>query len=340
MRLDAQPWSFNKAWRKLGKHLIWLVIAFWTGGAFVLYWHDAPTVAKGWFTGEAPLTAYFFAGILTFTTYFLAGWMREQVCTYMCPWPRIQGALTDENALNVTYRFDRGEPRGPHRKNESWEGRGDCIDCKQCVQVCPMGIDIRDGAQLECIHCALCIDACDDIMKKIGRPTGLIAYDTDVAVADRAAGRKPTYKIFRVRTILYAALMLIIASMVGFGYFNKSTFEVNVLKDRSPPFVRLSSGDIRNGYTLKLVNKAASNRHVAIEIEGLDGATLQMVGLETEEDGIVELDLNGHGVSRFRMLVTRRSDDTSPRVDYTVLVRDTETGEVEDAAAVFVQGAN
>ena len=107
MRLDAQPWSFNKAWRKLGKHLVWLIIAFWTGGAFILYWHDAPTVAKGWFTGQAPMTAYFFAGILTFTTYFLAGWMREQVCTYMCPWPRIQGALTDENALNVTYRYDR-----------------------------------------------------------------------------------------------------------------------------------------------------------------------------------------------------------------------------------------
>nr|WP_321441035.1 cytochrome c oxidase accessory protein CcoG [uncultured Hyphomonas sp.] len=340
MRLDAQPWSFNKAWRKLGKHLIWLIIAFWTGGAFVLYWHDAPTVAKGWFTGEAPLTAYFFAGILTFTTYFLAGWMREQVCTYMCPWPRIQGALTDENALNVTYRFDRGEPRGPHRKNESWEGRGDCIDCKQCVQVCPMGIDIRDGAQLECIHCALCIDACDDIMKKIGRPTGLIAYDTDVAVADRAAGRKPTYKIFRVRTILYATLMLIIASMVGFGYFNKSTFEVNVLKDRSPPFVRLSSGDIRNGYTLKLVNKASGRRHVAVEIEGLDGASLQMIGLETEENGVVELDLGSHRVERFRMLVTRAPEGTAPRVDYTVIVRDTETGEAEDAAAVFVQGEN
>ena len=203
-----------------------------------------------------------------------------------------------------------------------------------------MGIDIRDGAQLECIHCALCIDACDDIMKKIGRPTGLIAYDTDVAVADRAAGRKPTYKIFRVRTILYATLMLIIASMVGFGYFNKSTFEVNVLKDRSPPFVRLSNGDIRNGYTLKLVNKASGRRHVAIELEGLDGATLQMVGLETEEDGSVELDLGAHGVDRFRMLITRAPEGTDPRLNYTVLVRDTETGEVEDAAAVFVQGGN
>lgn len=250
------------------------------------------------------------------------------------------GALTDENALNVTYRYDRGEPRGPHRKGESWEGRGDCIDCKQCVQVCPMGIDIRDGAQLECIHCALCIDACDDMMKKIGRPIGLIAYDTDVAVAARIAGKKPVYKIFRPRTLLYMALLVIIGSMVGFGYFNKSSFEVNVLKDRSPPFVRLSDGDVRNGYTLKLVNKSSTARHVSIEIEGLDGASLQMIGLETEDDGTVELDLGAHGVNRFRMLVTRRTSDPAPRADFTVLVKDTATGEVEDSAAVFVQGAD
>ncbi|MCA8902365.1 MAG: 4Fe-4S dicluster domain-containing protein, partial [Hyphomonas sp.] len=295
--------------------------------------------AKGWFTGEAPLTAYFFAGILTFTTYFLAGWMREQVCTYMCPWPRIQGALTDENALNVTYRYDRGEPRGPHRKGESWEGRGDCIDCKQCVQVCPMGIDIRDGAQLECIHCALCIDACDDIMKKIGRPTGLIAYDTDVAVAARAAGQKPKYNILRPRTLLYATLMLAITALVGFGYFNKSTLEVNVLKDRSPPFVRLSTGDIRNGYTLKLVNKTATTRDIIVTLEGLDNANVQVVGLEDTENGPIELNLGAHGVDRFRMLVTRPGGDAQPRVTFTVNVTDVETGEVETSPAVFVQGA-
>jgi cytochrome c oxidase accessory protein FixG len=201
MRLDAAGWSANKAFRKTGKHLVWILIAFVTGGAFILYWHDAPTIMRTFFTGEAPLTAYFFAGLLTFTTYILAGTMREQVCIYLCPWPRIQGALTDEHALNVTYRFDRGEPRAPLRKGESWDGRGDCIDCKQCVQVCPMGIDIRDGAQLECIHCGLCIDACDEMMKKIGRPAHLIFYDTDTAVAARAAGHTPEYRFLRARTL-------------------------------------------------------------------------------------------------------------------------------------------
>ncbi|WP_290927812.1 cytochrome c oxidase accessory protein CcoG, partial [Hyphomonas sp. UBA1472] len=209
MRLDKAPWTANKIARKLGKHAVWLVIAFWTGGAFILYWHDAPTVAAGWFTGDAPLTAYWFAGILTLTTYFLAGTMREQVCTYMCPWPRIQGALTDEQALNVTYRYDRGEPRGPKRKSESWDDRGDCIDCNQCVQVCPMGIDIRDGEQLECIHCALCIDACDEIMAKVDRPKGLIAYDTQIAVAARNEGLiPPKHKLIRARTVVYAVVML------------------------------------------------------------------------------------------------------------------------------------
>jgi cytochrome c oxidase accessory protein FixG len=219
-----------------------------------------PTIARTFFTGEAPLTAYFFAGVLTFTTYMLAGTMREQVCTYLCPWPRIQGALTDEHALNVTYRYDRGEPRAPHRKDESWEGRGDCIDCKQCVQVCPMGIDIRDGAQLECIHCALCIDACDDIMRKVGRPTGLIAYDTDKAVSLRASGEKAQYKLIRTRTVLYTVLIALIGALMLWGYTSKSTYEFSVLKDRSPPFIRLSDGRVRNGYTLKLVNKSTTIR--------------------------------------------------------------------------------
>ncbi|MEH6410701.1 MAG: cytochrome c oxidase accessory protein CcoG, partial [Hyphomonas sp.] len=272
MRLDKAAWSFNKAARKIGKHVVWLIIAFLTGGVWVLYWHDAPTIARTFFTGEAPLTAYFFAGILTLTTYFLAGWMREQVCTYMCPWPRIQGALTDDYALNVTYRYDRGEPRGALRKDQGFEGRGDCIDCKQCVQVCPMGIDIRDGAQLECIHCALCIDACDEIMKRVDRPTGLIAYDTDLAVAARAAGQKPTYKLIRARTVLYAFLMLAISGLILFGLANKPTFQVNVLKDRSPPFVQLAGGEVRNGYTLKLINKATTTRETVISISGIPGA--------------------------------------------------------------------
>lgn len=340
MRLDHAPMSLNKAWRKTGKHIVWLLIAFLTGGAFILYWHDAPTIARTFFIGEAPMTAYFFAGILTFTTYALAGTMREQVCTYLCPWPRIQGALTDEHALNVTYRHDRGEPRGLLRKDEGFDGRGDCIDCKQCVQVCPMGIDIRDGAQLECIHCALCIDACDDIMRKVDRPTGLIAYDTDTAVATRAAGGKPRYSLLRTRTVLYAILIALISALMLWGYTSKSTYEFSVLKDRSPPFIRLSDGRIRNGYTLKLVNKSNQPERVAILMEGPEGSHFEIIGLGTALSGeSLEMTAAAHGVGRYRMLVTAPAGYDGGRDLLTVRIIDQVSGEIAEARPPFTTGA-
>ncbi|MCI4644571.1 MAG: cytochrome c oxidase accessory protein CcoG [Hyphomonadaceae bacterium] len=328
MRLDKAPLSANKLSRKLGKHAVWLLISFVTGGAFILYWHDAPTIARTFFTGEAPLSAYWFAGILTLTTYFLAGTMREQVCTYMCPWPRIQGALTDEHALNVTYRFARGEPRAPMRKDTDWSTRGDCIACNQCVQVCPMGIDIRDGAQLECIHCALCIDACDQMMDKVGRPRGLIAYDTDAAMDAVAHGQKPKYKLLRARTVLYAALMVFIAGLMTFGLSTRASFEINTLKDRSPPFVRLSDGSLRNGYTLKLVNKTGDDREMRIETSGLAGAGLEIIGLEAEgEPNVFLLPVAANGVDRFKLYVTVPPDTVRRQAHITFTVTDTETGE-------------
>ena len=334
MRLDRAPWSFNKAWRKFGKHTIWLVIAFWTGGAFILYWHDAPTVAQGWFTGEAPLSAYWFAAILTLTTYFLAGWMREQVCTYMCPWPRIQGALTDEHALNVTYRYDRGEPRGPKRKSESWDERGDCIDCDQCVQVCPVGIDIRNGPQLECIHCALCIDACDQMMAKIGRPTGLIAYDTDIAVAARAAKETPPkYRILRARTLLYVVLIAAIGGLMVWGLATKATLEANVLKDRSPPFVQLSDGRVQNGYTLKLVNKISEPRVMRVSIAGPEGLAFTVIGFDHDDAAPIELPVAAHGVDRYRILISAPAG--APQRQITISVEDIETGETDTNRASF-----
>ncbi len=334
MRLDNAPWSFNKAWRKLGKHTIWLVIAFWTGGAFILYWHDAPTVAQGWFTGEAPLSAYWFAAILTLTTYFLAGWMREQVCTYMCPWPRIQGALTDEHALNVTYRYDRGEPRGPKRKSESWDERGDCIDCDQCVQVCPVGIDIRNGPQLECIHCALCIDACDQMMAKIGRPTGLIAYDTDIAVAARAAKETPPkYRILRARTLLYVFLIAAIGGLMVWGLATKATLEANVLKDRSPPFVQLSDGRVQNGYTLKLVNKISEPRVMRVNISGPEGLAFTVIGFEHDDASPIDLPVAAYGVDRYRILISAPAGASQRQI--TISVEDIETGETDTNRASF-----
>lgn len=303
MMRDKGPWNVDKVWRKGAKHAVWLLVSFATGGAFILYWHDAPTIAETFFTGQAPATAYVFAILLTATTYALAGTMREQVCTYMCPWPRIQGALVDKDTMSVTYRSDRGEPRGPHKKNESWEGRGDCIDCKQCVVVCPMGIDIRNGAQLECIQCALCIDACDAIMKKVGRPTGLIAYDTDENVLLRTAKEKArAFRPIRARTTLYLVVFLITAGLMVFGLSTRTTLEFSALKDRSLPYVQLSTGEIRNTYTMKVANKQREVRTFSLSVEGISDAKLEVIG---------EADMVGHGlklepgaVESYRVLVT------------------------------------
>jgi cytochrome c oxidase accessory protein FixG len=278
MKLDADKWSFNKAWRKLGKHAAWLVIGFSTGGAWIFYFHDAPSLISTFWIGQAPMTAYVSAGVLTLTTYALAGTMREQVCTYMCPWPRIQGAMLDGHSLQVTYRSDRGEPRGPHKKDESWEGRGDCIDCNQCVVVCPMGIDIRDGAQIECINCGLCVDACDEIMVRVGRPKGLIAYDTDEAVLARKQHQKPTYPLIRTRTIYYGVALALVSGLMLWGFSTRSPVVFEVLRDRNPTFVRLHDGSVRNGYTLKIDNRSFERRAFQISLTGLAGDTLQTPG--------------------------------------------------------------
>jgi len=304
MKLDKAPMSFNKAWRKTGKHIVWLMVSFATGGVFILYWHDAPTLAQTFFTGHAEATAYVFAAILTFTTYALAGTMREQVCTYMCPWPRIQSALIDKDTLTVTYRSERGDPRGAHKKGDTWEGRGDCIDCKQCVVVCPMGIDIRQGPQLECINCGLCIDACNGVMKKIGRPSNLIAYDTDENVVRRWMKQAASpFRPLRPRVALYAVVFLITAGVMTAGLISRTDFEASLLKDRTLPFIRLSTGEVRNTYTLKVANKLHVARDLDLAVEGVAGAHVEIVG-EQDNGAGVRLPTQPDGIDRYRVLVT------------------------------------
>ncbi len=195
MQGDKHYWTFTHLRKVALKHFLWIMIAWWTGGAWVLYFADAPTLVKELATFQAPFLAYLWIGILTATTYVFAGHAREQMCIYMCPWPRIQAALTDEWALNVTYRRDRGEPRMSVKKADAARAHGapagDCVDCHQCINVCPTGVDIRNGIQLGCIQCGLCIDACDNVMSEIGRPKGLIGYDTDINMQRRREGKPP-----------------------------------------------------------------------------------------------------------------------------------------------------
>jgi cytochrome c oxidase accessory protein FixG len=337
IKLDRAPWSADKAWRKIGKHGVWLLIAAATGGAWILYFHDAFDLLHDFFTGQAPLTSYIFFGVLTFTTYTLAGTMREQVCTYMCPWPRIQAALTDEEALNVTYRVDRGEPRGPHKKNESWAGRGDCIDCKACVAACPMGIDIREGAQLECIGCALCIDACDEIMVKIDRPKGLIAYDTDLNIQRRMKGEKPRFNFLRPRVVLYAALIVGVAGLMVFGLASRAELELNTGRDRNPNYVTLSDGTVRNGYTITVLNKANTPRtlEVAAHSDPLMGMRIIGAREETPTRVTVGPDMT-QDYRVFLSLPEAGVDGPSEAVRFTVI--DIETGETAASESVFQTG--
>lgn len=302
MRLDAAPTSFNKLWRKAGKHAVWIGVAFGTGGAWIFYFHDAPQLIRTFWVGTAPMTAYVSCAILTFTTYVFAGHMREQVCTYMCPWPRIQGAMLDEQSFQVTYRSDRGEPRGPHKKAESWEGRGDCIDCNQCVVVCPMGIDIRNGAQLECINCGLCIDACNEVMEKVDRPRGLIAYDTDAAVAARSCGQKPQHRLIRPRTLYYGVALLIVSGLMIWGFSTRKTLDVHALRDRNPASVRLHDGAVRNGYTLKIANHGFETATVEIRYGGVPGAILRSPGRPESDPLTLQVDPNR--VTSVRVFVT------------------------------------
>ncbi len=308
LRRDQQGWTAENLARAAAKHFLWLMVAWWTGGAWVLYFADAPTLVKDLATLQAPLVAYAWIGILTFTTYSLAGHMREQVCLYMCPWPRIQASLTDEHALNVTYRYDRGEPRGSVKKaaalRHKGEPAGDCIDCLQCVNVCPGGVDIRDGASLGCFQCGLCIDACDSVMAKIGRPKGLIAYDTDVNIKRRQAGLPPIFRIVRVRTVLYVAIIAIVAGLMLYTLATRHAEGLAIIHDRNPIFVRLSDGAIRNAYTVRLLNKSREQRRFLLTTEGLADGLIEVVGDTQSPMGYPRVEIGPDQTREVRVLVT------------------------------------
>jgi len=311
MKLDASPMSFNKFWRKGGKHLTWLVIGFSTGGAWIFYFHDAPSLLKSFWIGQAPATAYVFCVMLTLTTYIFAGLMREQVCTYMCPWPRIQGSMLDQHSLQVTYRRDRGETRGPHKKGASWEGRGDCVDCNACVVACPMGIDIRNGSQLECINCGLCIDACDEIMVRVERPKGLIAFDTDAAVVARENHQSPVYRLVRPRTLYYGVALALVSGLMLWGLTHRSTVDVHVLRDRNPTFVTLHDGSIRNGYTVKIANRTFKSGTAQIRFDGVKGVRLKTPGEPVDRE-VLTAEVPANEIRAVRIFVTAPADDERP----------------------------
>nr|WP_321458412.1 cytochrome c oxidase accessory protein CcoG [uncultured Cohaesibacter sp.] len=341
MKADRQPMSAKRFGKLISKHVIWLMIAWWTGGAWVLYFADAPTLVKELAFGQAPMVAYVWIGILTATTYIMAGHMREQVCVYMCPWPRIQAALTDEWALNVTYRKDRGEPRGSLKKMKARAAEGlpagDCVDCGQCVAVCPTGIDIRDGAQLACIQCGLCIDACDSVMEKIGKPRGLVDYDTDINIQRHLEGKDSIYRFIRPRTIIYIAMISLVSGLMLYTLANRQLVDLNVLHDRNPLFVKLSDGSIRNGYTIRLINKASTHRDFEMSLVGVpEGFSMKAVGIESDNPRSMVIPIDQDITKELRVQVfapPKAKLDKSQSIGFNV--RDTETGEAQLVSDYF-----
>jgi len=339
LQRDAGGWTFERMARAGTKHFLWLMVAWWTGGAWVLYFADAPSLVRDLATFHAPFIAYAWIGILTVTTYFLAGHMREQVCLYMCPWPRIQAALTDEHALNVTYRYDRGEPRGSVKKSavlrEQGLPAGDCVDCHQCVYVCPTGIDIRDGANLGCIQCGLCIDACDNIMEKIGRPQRLIAYDTDLNIKRRQRGENSIYNIVRARTVLYAALIVVVGGAMLLTLAMRHSEAISVIHDRNPLFVRLADGAVRNAYTVRIINKRRETREFTLSVAGLSGIFVEVVGASRDAANRPVIDIGPDQTREVRVLLTDYNDPVPTSTPISFHIHDVVTGERASAADHF-----
>ncbi|MFV0369384.1 MAG: cytochrome c oxidase accessory protein CcoG [Hyphomicrobiaceae bacterium] len=342
IRLDKEPWTASKIYKKVMTHLSWILISAATGGAFILYFRDAPTLTSEFFTGQAPLPSYAFFAMLTGFTYLLGGIAREQVCIYMCPWPRIQGAMLDADSLLVTYRDFRGEPRGPKRKTQSWDDRGDCIDCNACVAVCPMGIDIRDGAQLECIQCALCIDACNGIMDKIDKPHGLIAYDTYRSIQSEKKGGGLKLNIIRPRTLLYTGLIAFVGAIVLFALVSKTVLELNVIPERNPLFVQLSSGGVRNTYEVKILNKRYEPHTFALAVKGLEGARLSILG---QEDAVEpKITVVPDDLREVRAYVTlpqsERAKHPGEKVPFSFIVTDKDDGTQTVRSTIFRKPLN
>ena len=283
LRLHHQAWNAEKVRKRAVKWTVWLVIGLATGGAWVFYFTDAPTLLRDLLAGQAHPVAYITMAILTLTTFVFGGFAREQICIYACPWPRIQAAMVDEETLTIGYRDWRGEPRG----KQTVAGSGDCIDCMACVNVCPMVIDIRDGQQMACITCGLCIDACNDVMDRIGKPRDLIGYLalTDEVLERAGQPAKSVWShVFRARTVLYTVLWGGVGVGLIVALFLRLPIDVNVTPVRNPTYVTLSDGSIRNAYDLRLRNMqgtdaqftitVTSGARVETTLEGLTGLTV------------------------------------------------------------------
>jgi cytochrome c oxidase accessory protein FixG len=331
IRLDREPWHVRKAGLKAAKHAIWLAIALWTGFTFVGYftpirelWSEVLTLAAGpWET--------FWILFYGFATYGNAGWMREQVCTYMCPYARFQSAMFDRDTLVITYDRERGEPRGARPRNAANPALGDCVNCGVCVQVCPTGIDIRDGLQYQCIGCAACIDGCDQVMDRVGFARGLIRYSTQNALEKKLSRPQLLARTLRPRVLVYSAILWAVVIGTVIGLYVRVPLKVDVIRDRSILSREVAGGDIENVYRLMIMNPSESERVFDIEATGLptihiEGETHVKVG--ATESRLVPLRVRVHvaagsvapGQHPIHFLVHAHDDPSAYRLEKSVFI--------------------
>lgn len=272
LKLEKQAWTAEKITKRTLKHAIWIIFSLWTGFTFVGWFTPITELWQETITNTLGPWEIFWIFFYGFATYGNAGWFREQMCIYACPYARFQSVMFDKDTLLIAYDEKRGEPRGARKKTGSSaeQDLGSCIDCKLCVQVCPTGIDIRDGLQYQCITCAACIDICDEVMDKMNYPRGLIKYTTENALA----GKKTD--IFRPRILVYGGLLLGITLAMFYGLATRIPLEMDVIRDRNSLFVENDEGLIENVYTLRILNMQENDERYKIEIQGLEGASLQL----------------------------------------------------------------
>ena len=335
--LDKAPWSANKLWRKAGKQICWILISILAGFGFIGFFDDVHLLLRDLLTGEAGVSAYAAMAVIGGCCYLLAGFAREDVCIYMCPYSRFQSAMFDEHSMIVSYESWRGEPRGPVRgagrgrpAEQLFAGRGHCIDCRMCVQVCPTGIDIRDGSQLACIGCALCVDACNSMMDRVGLPRGLVSYDSSFNQQARAAGdMSSSSPMARPRVYIYLAIIGLVAILMAYSLMTRKTFDVNILHERAPMYVEVSGGRVRNGYTFKILNMVRGPGHFRLTVEGLNKATMSVIGVDGDQMETVDLPVDGDSVGTFRMFVTAPNASLSgKKADLTFALTNLDTGKV------------
>jgi cytochrome c oxidase accessory protein FixG len=271
-KLDASPMNARKLRIKATKHFLWLAFAAWTGFTFVGYFTPVIELGQRLLVFDLGPWETFWIVFYGFATYGNAGWMREQVCMYMCPYARFQAAMFDMDTLIISYLPERGEPRGSRKRSADPAalGLGDCIDCTLCVQVCPTGIDIRNGLQYECIACSACIDACDDVMGRMGYEKGLIKYTTENAMEGKPA------HILRPRVVIYAMILLTVMSLFAWSVVTRTALGLDVIRDRNQLYRETREGLIENVYTLKILNMDDSAHVYTLDVQGIPGIELHM----------------------------------------------------------------